>query len=634
MDKKIGSTRFFILSFILTCSIFVIFSGGWVYSLFNGQEHLEEIVAEKEQEKLINKLKYIVDQRTLSILRMMISNDPFEIEEEFSHFYSMASEFVRTRDTLRNKYFDEIDNAQWKEIAENIKPAQINQRILREMLTQNKGSREERYKLYKNYSRYQEEIRKRLTLISNSSSIKVSKELQHARENNLLLTYVAIILSVLVIVGGYIFLSLLFNKIKRSENAFLDYSDKIRDLHDVSSQSGIDYDDQIMSMIIKGCQFVDMEHAFIVKSNHGAKNRKILYEFSRIKDLNNKQINTVIDKLCDFSNYSNNIITIPDISSSDFVKDDSFSVIGMKSCIATPFKVGGEFYGVLLFISKNSKKGGFSAEEEDLVNLISSWTGFSIERLLESKMQVRLKEQAESSNIAKSEFLGNMSHELRTPMHAILSYSGFGVKRFNNVDDDKKLSYFVKIQKSANTLLVLLNDILDLSKLEAGKMDFVMEVNDINELIIEIVDEFSALAQNENVIIECNLCAENSVFKFDVLRIKQVIRNLVSNAIKFSESGSLVIIKTTDNENYFTFSVIDEGVGVPDDELVDIFDKFKQSSKTSTGAGGTGLGLAISREIIHSHNGQIWAENNIENGAKFNFSIPNKVENSDYKLVS
>lgn len=241
----------------------------------------------------------------------------------------------------------------------------------------------------------------------------------------------------------------------------------------------------------------------------------------------------------------------------------------------------------------------------------------------------RAKEEAESANKSKSEFLANISHELRNPMHQILSYSKFGVEKIDS-PKEKLLHYFVQTGKAADRLMVLLNDLLDLSKIEAGRMCYQMKVNDIYQIIQDILPEFAHPLEKSKLSLVLNSPVVSTTVSCDEYAMGQVFRNLICNAIKFTPEGKSIDIIFSEcslgekNANIpaIQISVYDYGIGIPEDELEAIFDKFTQSSKTKTGAGGTGLGLAICKEIIIAHQGEIWAVNNADGGATFSFVIP------------
>ncbi len=250
---------------------------------------------------------------------------------------------------------------------------------------------------------------------------------------------------------------------------------------------------------------------------------------------------------------------------------------------------------------------------------------------------VAAKEAAETANQAKSEFLANMSHELRTPMHAILSFARLGVKRVDEaaMDRHKLAQYFGRVDQSAERLLALLNDLLDLSKMEAGGMTYEMERHDLRAVVNGVVQEHDAMAHERGVRLILEAGSEEVQAHFDRARIDQVVRNLVSNSLKFTPRGKAVrlVLQAAEvsaspgsgvpcGRRAVRLIVSDEGVGIPEAELESVFDKFVQSSKTKSGAGGTGLGLAICREIVAAHGGSIWARNNATGGADFILELP------------
>lgn len=257
----------------------------------------------------------------------------------------------------------------------------------------------------------------------------------------------------------------------------------------------------------------------------------------------------------------------------------------------------------------------------------------ALRRKIEQQLKTA-KEQAETANAAKSEFLANVSHELRTPMHHIMNYSKFGVDKVESVPLVKLKHYFSQIRKTGERLMFLLNDLLDLSKLESGKTDFHMEKGDLLEILDDVLAELAISLLNRQIQVIKPTPDFSTIVVCDKLRIGQVLNNLLSNAIKFSPQQTTVTISLAQSQiaidekvvPALQCSVLDQGFGIPKDELTTIFEKFTQSSRTKTGAGGTGLGLAICTEIINAHRGSIWAENHARGGAVFTFKIPIKQE--------
>jgi PAS domain S-box-containing protein len=249
---------------------------------------------------------------------------------------------------------------------------------------------------------------------------------------------------------------------------------------------------------------------------------------------------------------------------------------------------------------------------------------------------LQAKEAAEKANQAKSEFLANMTHELRTPLHAILGFANLGETRLEQLSAEKISEYFQRISSSGGRLLHLVDDLLDLSRLEAGRMSFSPQPTDLVELAREIIAELEPLLDSKQLDARIEPRASDPVAYVDRQRIGQVLRNLVGNAVKFSAATGIIKLRLTNaqlpvgrraedrprQQSAIRIEVRDQGIGIPDNELESIFDKFVQSSSTRTDAGGTGLGLAICREIVAGHYGRVRAFNNSDGGATFEVLLP------------
>ena len=272
----------------------------------------------------------------------------------------------------------------------------------------------------------------------------------------------------------------------------------------------------------------------------------------------------------------------------------------------SPLNIGGEFF--------------FNAFLQDIT-----------ERKRAEEELRRSRDAAEAANQAKSEFLANMSHEIRTPLHGILSFARFGTDKALTAEPQKLLDYFEKIDISGQRLLVLLSDILDLAKMESGSLQYEFKPANLHAVLRSVQNEFDSLLTDRNISNDYAEPDSELRLTLDENRIAQVMRNLLSNAAKFSPDGGTIRIDVNEDDEGVRVSIRDHGIGVPADELETVFDKFVQSSKTRTGAGGTGLGLSICREIVEAHQGRIWCENHPEGGAVFHVVLPRTMQGGSWE---
>ncbi|MBL8471105.1 MAG: PAS domain S-box protein [Rhodocyclaceae bacterium] len=278
------------------------------------------------------------------------------------------------------------------------------------------------------------------------------------------------------------------------------------------------------------------------------------------------------------------------------------------------------FHGYVLDITDRKRaEAELQRHRDSLQEIVDART---TELLRASNDAELARARAEQASQAKSTFLANMSHELRTPMHAVLSYAKLGEARVEQLPSAKLREYFQRINQSGARLLHLLNDLLDLSKLEAGKMLMNRSQCDIVALARATLREFESLATQRQLALLISCDRPVLELPADPQRLAQVLSNLLSNAVKFSAPGGTVDLSITANDQVVTIAVSDEGVGIPEGELDSVFDKFVQSSKTRSSAGGTGLGLAICREIVQGHRGRILARNRPSGGAQFIVELP------------
>jgi signal transduction histidine kinase len=269
----------------------------------------------------------------------------------------------------------------------------------------------------------------------------------------------------------------------------------------------------------------------------------------------------------------------------------------------------------------------YQKELEDLnINLENKVIDRTTDLKKTNEQLIEAKILAESASKAKDIFLANISHELKTPMNAILGYSSLAIRRIDKIDKIKEKYYFEQINDSGKRLMKLLEDLIDIAKLETLNVKYNFENADLLLILKESINNmiYKTKEKKINIAIHTNESLDYSI-NIDSIKIRQVIDNLLTNAVKFTKENTSINIDLIKKENSILAKFEDQGVGVNNNELLKIFESFYQSPKTSnTEAKGTGLGLSISQKIISAHNGEIWAFNRLdgEEGAVFCFEIP------------
>jgi signal transduction histidine kinase/HAMP domain-containing protein len=291
--------------------------------------------------------------------------------------------------------------------------------------------------------------------------------------------------------------------------------------------------------------------------------------------------------------------------------------------LAVPLMLRGEVIGVLGV--KREQSPDWASEELAVVESVANQVALALENARLSKEQEKTIVQLKDIDRLKDEFLTSMSHELRTPLNSIIGFADILLQGIDGELNETALNDIQLIYNSGQHLLALINDILDLSKIGAGKMELVREKLPLEEIIKDVLSASSSLVQGKPVTIEVEMPEGLPLVYADKLRLSQIILNLVSNAAKFTEKGTITLkagVKR-DEPGKMLIEIQDSGIGIPKAKLATIFERFSQAdSSTSRKYGGTGLGLAICVELIKMHGGEIGVASEEGHGSNFYFTVP------------
>ncbi len=310
-----------------------------------------------------------------------------------------------------------------------------------------------------------------------------------------------------------------------------------------------------------------------------------------------------------------------------YVERNQLELFGAPSrCwIGVPLKSNDEVFGVIVIQSYESTNA-YSPDDLEIMEFISAQIALSIRRK-ENEIGLRVaKEKAEEADKLKSAFLANMSHEIRTPMNAIIGFSELITRK--TIPQEKKDIYAQHITNSGKTLLNIIDDIIDFAKIEAGQLKINKTTTLVNVLLGELFDFFNsekAKQRKDRIALIKHQAVPDEHFGIlcDPLRLRQILMNLLNNALKFTFDGVIEFGYIMPNNATILFYVRDTGIGLTQDKIPVIFDRFRQADDSTTRQfGGTGLGLAISKKLVEMMGGRIWAESEKGKGSTFLFTLP------------
>jgi signal transduction histidine kinase len=318
-------------------------------------------------------------------------------------------------------------------------------------------------------------------------------------------------------------------------------------------------------------------------------------------------------------------IQIPDITQAEAYQSsvrDTLIRFGYRALLSVPLLREDQIIGSLSFNRK--APGEFPPEVVDVLKTFATQSALAIQNARLFREIADKSAQLEAASRHKSEFLANMSHELRTPLNAIIGFSEvLAEKMFGDVND-KQAEYLQDILESGRHLLSLINDILDLSKIEAGRMELELTDFSVPQAIQNAGILVRERALRRGIVLHEVIADGVGGIRGDERKVKQVLLNLLSNAIKFTPEGGRIEVRAASTDGMVEVSVTDSGVGIAPEDHEAVFEEFRQVGTADKKAEGTGLGLALSRKFVELHGGRIWVTSQVGIGSTFTFTLPTR----------
>lgn len=622
---KLPSKTIIALGFATIILLLIVLMAVWTKNVADNNQHLRHLVTKQAESQLVTLLQNRAKDRAISIYRMTSLKDPFELEQEVTHFRELGSDFISAREDLLTHTRTPLAQSAWNNVQPFITHGGNIQNKTVDLILDGNLSAAQKL-VWEELIPTQDAVMSRLADMMDLQRSSIENNLAHyARENQQAYILVVFLATVAVLLG--LFTIFVVRRTGKTEEALLTQGSRIRALYEVSSLPGLSNQQQVTEMLRLGCRLLGMASATVIETNLETNESVVLHA---VADANYPVKPGMIIPLHETpagkAVTQNQSIAFENIAETEFFQSAAHTQFGMVAYMGSPIKGRNHHTSVISFCDTQTRKTPFVSSDRDIVNLIGGWVGVAMERELNQQELQLAKDEAENASHTKSAFLANMSHELRTPLNAIIGYSEIMLEEAREAAREQDATDLSHIHHSGQHLLTLINDVLDLSKIEAGKMQLNLEHFRLDELLEEVVQTTAPLIKkNDN---QFELINESAVdiLQTDRIKLVQILLNLLSNAAKFTHQGMIALTIRSSYKNgvpWLSAKIRDTGIGMTENQAARVFDSFAQA-EVGTGShyGGTGLGLAISKKMSAILNGVLNVSSETQQGSIFELQLP------------
>ena len=628
--QKLSSKKIIFLGFAMVLTLLAALMIIWTQSISRNSERLQKITDQLIETQHVFSMRDAAYQRAIILYRMATMKDPFDRNDEYMAFKSLANKFIESRNKFQGNDDSQGENAQiWSRARPMINLNAQLQNDTAELILEDRID-EAQKRLVEQVKPVQDVVMSELTNLFEVERVNAVRKLNTVKIENRM-TYIAITaVSMAVIVIGALIAWFVARRTNESETYLLENTSKLRDLYALSGNAQLSFEEQIAATLNLGCRLFGMEIGKVCKIDPIENSNTFLHTVSP-EDFNILPGTKVaLEKtFCSLVYETGGPIALDDVRKSKYNAYPCYEFSHLESYIASPIYINGKKFGTVNFSSRKPRSTPFTDADVELIKLVGNWVSVALEREYVQKELQRAKDAAEMANRAKSGFLANMSHEIRTPLTAILGFSE------TLRDDDQTAAEREKsvesIIKAGGHLQQIINDVLDLSKIEAEQL----EIENVAVSPFRILSDIERLVGSQ---------ARSQGLTFDVFyefpiprkiytdptRLKQILINICDNARKFTETGGVTVeVAYLNDDRQLSFTVTDTGIGMSHEEMGNIFNAFTQAdTSTIRKYGGTGLGLCISQQLAQKLGGNISCHSEKGKGSQFIITVSSGLKNN------